>query len=97
MIAKSGESAFDVIRLKVSVLDHELSRVGHGIDPQLLVVDLSHGSLVLLDQVLDSDEVTASVVGIDDRFLLSDPGLLILNISEELLNSQRIHQPHLPV
>ena len=62
-----------------------------------MVVDLGHRGLVLLDQVLDSDEVAASIVGVNDRLLLSDPSLLVLNISEELLHSQRVHQPHLPV
>ena len=45
----------------------------------LMVVDLCNGSLVLLDQVLNSDEVTTSVIGVDNGLLFSDPSLNLIN------------------
>ena len=42
------------------LLHHVLGGPGHCIDPGLVVVDLSHGGLVLLDQVLHPDKVNGT-------------------------------------
>lgn len=57
-----------------------------------MVVDLRLHGLVLLDQVLDTDQIFAPIGGSNDGFLFPDPCLFVLHISEKLLHCQRLHQ-----
>ena len=97
VVVQQAQPLLDVLRGEVPLLHHALGSPGHSVDPGFVVVDLRHGSLVLLDEILDSNQVSAPVGGVDDWFLLSDPGLLVLHVPEELLNSQGVHQTDLPV
>ena len=53
------------------------------------MVDPSHGGLVLLDQALALNQISVLVVRADDGLLHLDPSLLIVDIPEELLHSQK--------
>ena len=74
-----------------------LGGLGDRVDPGLMVVDLGLHRLVLLDQVLDANQVTTSIRRGHDGLLLTHPGLLVLDITEQLLHGQRVHEPLLPV
>ena len=71
---------------------HHFSSISNIINPALVIVDLSENSLVLLDQVLHTDQVTAAVGRGSNRLLLTDPRLLIFDVTEKLLNDQRLPQ-----
>jgi len=55
VVMKSAQAVLDVIRCKVSILHHVLSCPWYGINSWLVIVNFRHGSLVLLNQVLDTN------------------------------------------
>ena len=67
------------------------------LDSRLVAAKLSFQALMLLPQVLDTSQVSAVVIGGDEKFLLLDPGLFIRDISEELVQSQGFVETRLPM
>ena len=62
-----------------------------------MAAQLALEPLVLLAEVLDSGQVAAVVVGGDQQFLLLDPGLLVSDVAEELVQGVGLIEERLPV
>ena len=59
LLVESIDLGLDVISSKVSLVHHVITGLGHRLDTGLMTSHLSSQGLVLLHQVLDTDQVTA--------------------------------------
>ena len=70
---------------ELTIVHQLLSGLADDLDPRLVSMDLGVEGLVLLDQVLHPDQVATPVGGRRQGLLLPDPGLLVIDIAQELV------------
>ena len=64
------------------------------VDGRLVSGDFAFESLVFLLEVLDGDQVAPEVLTGNEKPLLANPGLFVVDVAEELVQRQGLSQLH---